>query len=243
MECNQTAYVALCQLDRTLKTLLGENIHTMIPIDEIASAPGTRSLLSQNHVLKGQFISVFRSYKGKLKGFVLRSGGQEYTIELPKYLQPMLVRELAPGDFVQIWACSEAGSWRAINILPLAAAEVLKLQRVDQTTPVQQCFGPFKNMNVCIQVCSKGKCYRQGSSDIWRSLQAQIEANPDFQHISVESTGCMKACQQGPNLRVLPSGRIFNHVNQSTAKSLLFEQQECLGENSAFCSKERGVES
>ncbi|NEQ33320.1 MAG: (2Fe-2S) ferredoxin domain-containing protein [Leptolyngbya sp. SIO4C5] len=180
----------------------------------------------QGQVLKGKFADVFRSNKGKLKGLVLQTGDQVYRLELPKYLRPMLVRELIPGAFIQVWAYPEAGTRRAINILPLPAVEVSrlessKLQQVIPDSQTQSLLDTTDKNYVCIQVCAKGKCCKQGSSRLWQSLQAEVAANPDLQHVSIESVGCLKACNSGPNLRVLPSGRLINHASSSLALSLL----------------------
>jgi hypothetical protein len=94
-------------------------------LDRIASAQLQRP---QGVVLKGQFTDVLRSPKGKIKGVCLQTETATYAIKLPKYLRPVLVRELTPGDFVQVWAYCEAERWRGINILPLAEPEQIALQ-------------------------------------------------------------------------------------------------------------------
>lgn len=176
----------------------------------------------QGRVLTGQYAGAFRSEKGKLKGLLLRSDEGEYAIKLPKYLRPILVRELVPNAFIQVWAYPEDGMWRGINVLPLPEAEQQVLQ---QRYEVAQVNDPVKTSSqkatVCIQVCRKGKCFKQGSQAIWRALQAEVERDPNLQHVSIEATGCMKACKQGPNLRVLPAGKLLNRANQSVALEVL----------------------
>ncbi|WP_346292991.1 (2Fe-2S) ferredoxin domain-containing protein [Sphaerothrix gracilis] len=180
----------------------------------------------QGQILKGKFAEVLRSDKGKLKGLVLQTGDQVCRIELPKYLRPMLVRELMPGAFIQVWAYPEAGIWRAINILPLPDTEISKLDmsKLQQGSPDLQTQSRLDTADknyVCIQVCTKGKCYKQGSSRLWQSLEAEVAANPELQHVAIESVGCLKACKSGPNLRILPTGRLVSHASPSLALSLL----------------------
>ncbi|MEA5449827.1 (2Fe-2S) ferredoxin domain-containing protein [Leptolyngbya sp. CCNP1308] len=171
-------------------------------------------------VLKGQYAGAYRSDKGKIKGLLLRSGETEFTIKLPKYLRPMLVRELAPGDFVQVWAYPEDERWRAVNVLPLpeCEAETLKQQWGDLTpaTEVPQ----SQQKRLCIEVCSKGKCFKQGGRQTYHALQTAIDDNPELSHVSVKATGCMKACKHGPNLR-LPSGQMLHRASPAEALAKL----------------------
>lgn len=197
----------------------------MTPSCEMLSSTNEEGIRPQGRVLKGQYVGAFRSEKGKLKGLRLQSGAEEYTIKLPKYLRPMLVRELQPETFVQIWAYPDKDIWRAINILPLSETEIQALPKSIEATVKQPVAQAPQKPRTCIQICRKGKCFKQGSKAIWQTLQDEVEANPDLQHLSIEATGCMKACKQGPNLRILPSGKVVNRVNASKALSVLSAYQ------------------
>jgi hypothetical protein len=190
----------------------------------------------QGQVLKGRYVEPYRSNKGKLKGLRLQIGEATHTIKLPKYLRPMLVRELAPMDFVQVWAYPDDEIWKAINVLPLSAEETEALQQhwrefpPESNTPSTTATDDSAQENPaskpkakkqCIQVCRKGKCYKQGSKHIWSVLQSEIENNPDLQHISVEATGCMKACKKGPNLKVQPKGKLLTGMTPEQALDVL----------------------
>jgi hypothetical protein len=191
---------------------------------------------SQGQVLKGRYVEPYRSNKGKLKGLQLQIGEATYTIKLPKYLRPMLARELAPMDFVQVWAYPDDDIWKAINVLPLSAEETEALKQHWQEFPPESNTPSTaatddsaqgnpaskpKAKKQCIQVCRKGKCYKQGSKHIWSVLQSEIENNPDLQHISVEATGCMKACKKGPNLKVQPKGKLLTGMTPEQALDVL----------------------
>lgn len=200
----------------------------MTQICQMTSAFETKSLHPQGRVLKGQYVGAYRSSKGKLKGLFLRVGDGDYTVKLPKYLRPMLVRELAPKTFIQVWAYPDEDIWRAINILPLPEAEIQNLPQAtnqDQAVVDQPQSQPSDQAKVCIQVCRKGTCFKQGGKAIWLLLQAEVEANPDLQHVSIQATGCMKACKKGPNVRVMPSGKVISHVGKNTALTVLSKYQ------------------
>lgn len=171
-------------------------------------------------VLKGQYAGAYRSDKGKIKGLMLQVGEAEFTVKLPKYLRPMLVRELAPGDFVQVWAYPEDERWCAINVLPLPECEAETLrQQWGDLAPVTELPQP-QQKRLCIEVCSKGKCFKQGGRQIYHELQVAIDGNPELDHVSVKATGCMKACKHGPNLR-LPSGQMLHRASPAEALARL----------------------
>jgi hypothetical protein len=196
--------------------------------------PSTSRPLGQ--ILKGRYAAPYRSRKGKLKGLQLQIGENTYSVKLPKYLRPMLVRELRPDTFVMVWAYREGDVWQGVNILPLSTEEAEDLQRqwqqnlpqsltvspgaIVDSAPVAQAksSGPQKQ---CIQVCRKGKCFKQGGKHIWSILQSEVETNPELQHISIEATGCMKACKRGPNLKVLPKGKLLTGMTPEQALDVL----------------------
>ena len=186
-------------------------------VASLQSAPPT------GQVLKGQYARAYRSDKGKIKGLLLLAGETEYTIKLPKYLRPMLLRELVPGEFVQVWAYAEDEHWRAINVMPLpeCEAETLRQQWGSRSpSPSSVIEAQPKQKRLCIEVCSKGKCFKQGGRKIYDELQDAVDGNPELAHVSVKATGCMNACKQGPNLR-LPSGQMLHRATPAEALARL----------------------
>jgi hypothetical protein len=191
--------------------------------------------LKRHHgeVLKGQFVEVLRSGKGKLKGIVLRTADQTYEVKLPKYLRPVLVRELAPHAFVKVWAYPDDGRWRGINITPLEEPEAIALRdRLSHSEPAASTALAEKTKKpasqpkqMCVQVCRKGKCFKQGGKQILETLQSEVAANPDLQHISVEGVGCMKACKQGPNVKLSTSKKVISGVTPKTVLDLVIRNQ------------------
>lgn len=188
----------------------------------------------RGEVLKGQFVEVLRSEKGKLKGIVLRTADNTYDIKLPKYLRPVLVRELAPHAFVQVWAYPDENRWRGINIMPLEECEAIALREIfhhDETSvtsspPIEKSSDKTEpTSKMCVQVCRKGKCFKQGGRRILETLQAEVAENADLQHISVEGVGCMKACKKGPNLKLSNSKKVISGVTPETALSLITQKQ------------------
>lgn len=204
---------------------MSQDVRQQSPLSAMDHAMTT---FPQGQVLKGQYLRPWRSSKGKIKGLELQAGNTLYAIKLPKYLRPMLAWEVEPQAFVQVWAYPDDDIWRAINLLPLPEAEVAALQQQRSSDPPQGAENENaakarsgEDKPLCIQVCRKGKCYKQGGQHIWKILQSEVESNPDLQHISIEATGCMKACKKGPNVRVLPKGKMLNRVTPDHALTVL----------------------
>ncbi|MBD2233573.1 (2Fe-2S) ferredoxin domain-containing protein [Phormidium tenue] len=172
------------------------------------------------HVLKGQYSGAYRSDKGKIKGLLLQAGETEFTVKLPKYLRPMLLRELAPGDFVQVWAYPEGDRWRAINILPLPQCEAAVLSQQWGDLAPAPALAQTSPKRMCIEVCTKGKCYKQGGRQLQTALQDAVDRDPALAHVAIKGTGCMKACKQGPNLR-LPNGQMLHRASPAEALARL----------------------
>lgn len=171
-------------------------------------------------VLKGQYAGAYRSGKGKIKGLLLQIGATEHTVKLPKYLRPMLLRELAPGEFIQVWVYPEDGPedgrWRGINILPLPACEAEGLQQ--QWGELVAKAPAAQPKRLCLEVCTKGKCSKQGGRQLHAALQDAVSSDPNLSHVSIKGTGCMKACKHGPNLR-LPDGHLLHRATPAEALS------------------------
>lgn len=170
----------------------------------------------QGQILKGRYVEVFRSSKGKIKGLWLQNETQRCAVRLPKYLRPMLVRELQPGAFIQVWAYPDEGNWRGIHILPLTPQEIEALSIDDISLPDYPSSPPCQR----IQVCCKGTCCKRGSGEVWKALQQEVAANPNLRNVEIESTGCLKACKRGPNVK-LPSGKIVSFAQPEMVKPLL----------------------
>lgn len=164
------------------------------------SSPSSLAYKPQGQVLKGRYVGPFRSGKGKIKGLKLAAPQGDYTIKLPKYLRPMLVRGLSLGEPLQVWAYQDDDQWRAINVLPLPPAEVAAL--TVEVPLAERSLQPQQDRATCVvEVCRKGKCYRQGSLAMVEALQRAANANPELR-LDIRPTGCMKACKQGPNVRL-----------------------------------------
>ena len=192
----------------------------MTTLERPIKAAGTR--------LQGKYLQPWRSPKGKLKGLLLQTPVETVVVKLPKYLRPMLVRELVPETWLQVQAERDGDRWEAINVLPVPAAEVPTLAAALAAAPaIAAVTNPTETAQakstakLRLQVCQKGKCCKQGSRELTRWLQAETTQNPAWSHVEIEPIGCLKACKQGPNIRVSPGRDLVNYADRTTVQRLL----------------------
>lgn len=170
---------------------------------------------SQLQVWRGQYGGPLRSPKGKIKGLMLLQGGASYPIKLPKYLRPLLLREGRLGAPLQISVYPDGEDWRGVDLV--FGGELGERPLTPPSPPLAP--------PICLQVCTKGKCSRRGGQQIYQALRQAVATDPAYGSIQVEAVGCLKACKQGPNLRVLPSGQLLQGLTPERALAWLASRQ------------------
>lgn len=102
--------------------------------------------------------------------------------------------------------------------MPLAAAVI---PDEAQHLSMEATVSPRRSACLRLQICNKGTCRKRGSAKLRQALEATIHDTPDLHSLTVETTGCLKACKKGPNLRILPSGKVLHHLTPDAVPSLL----------------------
>ncbi|HEY9879855.1 MAG TPA: (2Fe-2S) ferredoxin domain-containing protein, partial [Leptolyngbyaceae cyanobacterium] len=146
----------------------------------------TGDIEPQFRVLEGQFVRELRSSKGKLKGIYLQTVDREYSIKLPKYLRPMLARELEQGGIVRVWISPKKEGWVALNIIPLTPKGLNSPEPITKSleashqahTHAHACSPQKRELEVCVQVCRKGSCCKRGSGEVYQAIEDAIATNP-----------------------------------------------------------------
>jgi (2Fe-2S) ferredoxin len=86
-----------------------------------------------------------------------------------------------------------------------------------------------KKMLVCTNYRanpSHPSCAASGSKAIIVQLNAALRAQSIL--IAVEEAPCLGLCQHGPNVRLIPSGEIFNHVTTDTLQLIVQASKDFL---------------
>lgn len=169
---------------------------------------------------------------GQLVAFVIKSGDRlkylrvavlerEYWIKVPKEMRHQLDRDLIPGCWVAVTGMSKLD--RQKGIVKLTAAEVrLTTKPSDGLTMV--CSSPplpVKQVKASILVCQKSSCWQRGGKTVCQALQHSLDELGLTDRVEIKTTGCLKKCQQGPNLVVMPDRTSYSNFQPQEIEALL----------------------
>lgn len=169
-------------------------------------------------ILKGRYNGMKLSRKGKIKGLWLQTLTGEVLVKLPKPLKKALQAQLEPGMWLEVQAYRKQDALKASHVsLPQASTAS---QRTSPVAPAPRPQSPAPKP-LTIQVCRKGTCHKRGSKELCQQLQAALADRSDGPAVSVETTGCLKECKKGPNLRVLPDKKLYQRVQADQVTAIL----------------------
>jgi hypothetical protein len=143
--------------------------------------------------------------------------GLTYRIKVAKAIDDPMFAQLEVGQrvgIVGIGKPSKAGAMpklKALRLLPEDSFAVESENSGVNAPPAGFCR---------LQICSKGSCRKRGAEQIQNQLETWVKEQDLGDRISVEATGCLKVCKQGPNLRLLPHGQKFRGVTPELMAAL-----------------------
>ncbi len=158
--------------------------------------------------IEGSVIGRQLSRTGKLKQVQIKTSNQIQEVKVPKILRPFLAQVLKSSTDLKLQVKIGHRKIKAVNVL-------VNHQDNRQLT-TQQAIAPIK-----IQICTKGACYKRGSSQIGVALQVMIQEHRLQDTVSIEKVGCLKECKNAPNVRLKPSGVICHRASSHKVAQLL----------------------
>ena len=150
-------------------------------------------------------------------------------VVLSKQLRRMIYRYLAPQDWVRVVGKQafdkQSGqlAWKATEISKLSTHQAERLTRQLRSPARSQ--APVSVSGARVLVCQGSSCRRRGSLAVENAIarhlseKENLSEKESFPQCTVQPTGCMKRCKQGPNV-VLPSGDSYDHVTVEQVRSL-----------------------
>lgn len=78
-----------------------------------------------------------------------------------------------------------------------------------------------------VRICTNRSCRKLGSKQVIRYFEELVESS----QVTVSESGCLGQCGNGPNLVLLPSERIFRHVQTPAQVASLIKRQVAGGES------------
>lgn len=187
--------------------------------------------------LIGQFLTFLPGEKSPYQKLSLEVARDEGTVNAPpvthqiqlgKDLRRMMYRYLAPQDWVRVVGKQvidqRSGQmvWRAAEISKLSLGQVNQLKHQTALPRASQSPKPIR-----VLICQKSDCRQRGSLAVSQAIEAAILQRGDFANaeagnskIVIQATGCMKRCQAGPNVVMLPGGA-HSRVTPEEGRSLI----------------------
>ncbi|MEW6278172.1 MAG: (2Fe-2S) ferredoxin domain-containing protein [Candidatus Eremiobacterota bacterium] len=174
--------------------------------------------MSEPRPLEGRFLGFRPSSTGEEPdSFWLKTlAVVERIFVAPAMVEP-LRNELVEGQRVRVWVeLSPKGRWKARVVVPLEA-------------PLAWNEGDPGQLG-CIQVCLHKNCRNRGARELRAALQRYLAEHPQQDRIRLEAVGCMDECKKGPNVRLLPSGKVYHRMSAIAGVALVHRTFPCRSE-------------
>jgi (2Fe-2S) ferredoxin len=161
--------------------------------------------------LEGRFLGYEIEDGAKIKRFKLATATGEQVIKLSRQARATLNPTLALGEWIvvvgeqKIDRATATSKWKAHDLQPV-------------TTPPQSPTPPVAK----ILFCQKSDCQKRGGKAMCRALEQAIADRHLTDRVTLQGTGCMKDCHQGPNL-IMPGKNRYRRVAAQDIPALVDE--------------------
>ncbi|AGY58688.1 (2Fe-2S) ferredoxin domain-containing protein [Gloeobacter kilaueensis] len=188
--------------------------------------------MGEVRTLEGEVLAFVAGKHGLINRCRLATPEGALTVKFPKEWSYRLTRTIAPGDRVQVRGklkIDDDGDYylKATVILHLKAAALAGAQSLPPTLPelepVQPQSGPA-SPTTRVLVCKSSDCCKRGARQLIAQLKETVERYELQDKVTVETTGCMKRCKQGPNLVIMPSKARHTCVDPAEASEILLRE-------------------
>ena len=161
--------------------------------------------------LEGRFLGYDAEEEAKIKRFRLSTATGEQVIKLSRTARANLPPSLVPGTWIvvvgeqKIDRTTAISKWKAHSLQPVAA-----LPR-SVAPPAAK-----------ILFCQKSDCLKRGGKAMCHALEQALVDRHLTDRVTLQGTGCMKDCRQGPNL-IMPGKNRYHRVAPQTIPTLIDE--------------------
>lgn len=186
------------------------------------------------HVLHGQYIGSTLSSKGRIKQLHVMAHDQQWSLTLPKAIGYSLSGKLLLGMQLQVWVRPHKQTLRALMVIPVDSAVdgaiasqsgKLDLDDYDRLETLDligfDALASKASKQLTLNVCTKGKCYKQGGRDVIHALQAAAQDLNLQSVVVIKKTGCLKNCKKGPTVKITPNSKTYSFVRKQDAAEIL----------------------
>ncbi len=149
-------------------------------------------------------------------------------------LRKMMYRYLEPQDWVRIvgnqvmdrrsgqliWKANEISKLSSQQAHQLQASQLQASQLQASQSQASQSQLPKTAKPTRVLICQKSSCRQRGSGAVAQAIEGAIAQANHSQPIDLRATGCLKRCEAGPHVVMLPGGS-YSQVTPAEGRSLI----------------------
>ena len=146
------------------------------------------------HVLEGRFLGFIPSLtEDSPTSFWFQTLSVVEKIQLPQGTSSL---DIQKGQRARLWVETTDGAMTARMMVPLqSTVSTIEPGRIGK-----------------IQICMHKNCCQGGARELKCSLERALKEHPQGSQIVIEPVGCMDHCKKGPNVRILPTNRVYHRM-------------------------------
>ncbi|MEC4803153.1 MAG: (2Fe-2S) ferredoxin domain-containing protein [Jaaginema sp. PMC 1079.18] len=168
--------------------------------------------------LQGQLLAFVIKEGYKVKYLRIAVGDRELWIKLPKKVRTSLDPRLTPGCYLKIKGTQKQEKTGELKLV----AKSVKLSQPSAPEPSTATEKPPKTP-ARILVCGKSACRKRGGMQVCQVLENKLRDRGLEDQVQIKTTGCLKACKQGPNLIVMPDKKRYQRVQAPEVPAIVAE--------------------
>ena len=162
---------------------------------------------------------------GKLEDLVIKSNGRvqylqlstdegEYWLKVAPERQNTLGQHLKVGCWLKVKGMRKNKLHKGEVDYKVFTIELLSQPIPENSLPSNSAVTTIAKpkANAKVLFCQKSNCWQQGGKAACEWLKAELQSRGISEQVEIKTIGCLKQCQQAPNLVILPDKVRYSRV-------------------------------
>ncbi|MBC7881707.1 MAG: NAD(P)H-dependent oxidoreductase subunit E [Anaerolineae bacterium] len=150
----------------------------------------------------------------------------ELMVKFPKEWSHRIYSSIAVGEKVQVRGKlkeDDEGTLYLKAEVVLHLKDAVRVSVGPSQLPTEEVIPPTLP-TARVLVCTKSDCCKRGAKQLVKSLEESVERYGLQDQVTIQTTGCMKRCKEGPNLVIMPQKSRYSNVRPAQAPELLLRE-------------------
>lgn len=185
---------------------------------EIFPMVAAQPLVSEFTIV-GKLEDFLLSSKSRVKCIYLSASKEEYIIEVAKEQKNFLNEHLKPGCWLKVKGMRKYDLHQDKIAYKAYKIELLSAQACDKTT--SNTLVDTAKPKIKVLICQGSSCYKNGGKALRELLRTDLQEKGLTDKVEIKIAGCLKQCQQAPNLVVMPGKNLYGGVQPKQISKLI----------------------